>query len=407
MSDIKTNAKEDEIDLLDFISILINNIKSIVIITFIFMLVILAYASISLLLPSDKSYLPNEFSPTSTVMLNSNEGASAFDSMMASSGMSSLAGIAGFSTGGGSISDAQLAIKLVTTYSFIDKINNEFELDKIYETIYSDYPETDLKEVILERLSLSEDEDTGLLSIRYTDIDKYLATDIVNRVTDLLEDEFNKIDIIRNKNQLSLVEEKKYKVEIELDRLQNEILTFQNNYNLVDVNVVFSELMKQIAELQSQLLMKNVAIDSYSQISSIKDPGYLKLVSERDALARAIELVENGQTGDYPPLDKLPELSLELEYLKRELDVQATVYKSLITQLETLKLTADGTGPTFQVIEKARVPEKKSGPSRGKLCIMVTIVGFFFSIFFVFLREALLNIKNDPEKMKKLKRIHK
>lgn len=397
--------KEEEIDLLNIVSILIKNIKWILGITIFFMIVILVYSAISILLPAEKSYLPNEFSPQSTVMLNSAKGGSALDSMLSSSGMSSLAGWAGISGSGGSISDSQLAMKLVTTYSFINKINNEFGLDKIYKTFESDYPETDLNKSILEKLSISEDENTGLLSITYTDIDKFLATDIVNKVTDLLEEEFDKIDIIRNRNQLIIVDEKKQKVEIELDRLQNEILAFQNKYNLVDVNVVFSELMKQIAELQSQLLMKNVAIDSYSQISSIKDPGYLKLVSERDALVRAIELVKDGKTGDYPPLDKLPELSLKLEYLKRELDIQASVYKSLISQIETLKLTADGTGPTFQVLEMARVPEMKSGPSRGKLCIIVTIIGFFFSIFFVFLKEAWINIKNDPVKIMKLKGI--
>lgn len=402
---INETIKEEEIDILNILGILIKNVKSIVIITFLFILGVLGYSIVSLLLPPEESYLPNTYSPRSIVMLNSAEGGSALDSILASSGMSSLAGLAGISGGSGSMSDSQLAMKLVTTYSFIQKINDEFSLDTVYGTSESEYPETNLKKAILFRLSLKEDESTGLLTISYTDIDKYLATDIVNSVTELLEDEFDKIDIIRNKNQLSVVEDKKVKVESELNRLQSQILNFQNKHNLIDVNVVFSELMKQVAELQSQLLMKNVAIDSYSQISSIKDPGYLKLVSERDAIAKAIKLVESGQAGDYPALSKLPELSLELEYLKRELDVQATVYKSLIAQIESLKLTSDGTGPTFQVLETARVPERKSGPSRAKLCMIVTFAGFFFSIFFVFLKETWINIKNDPEKMKKLRGI--
>lgn len=400
---MQEQKNDDVIDLLDIISVILRNLKTIVLISVLFMIGILTVAIVSIILPPEKSYLPNKYSSRSLVMLNSLEGGSSLDSMLASSGMSSLAGITGFSGSSGNISDSQLAMKLVRTYSFIEKINTEFKLDQVYETFESDYPETNLRKAVLERLILSEDDETGLLTISYTDINKVLATDIVNRVTDLLEEEFEKIDIIRNRNQLTVIEEKKSKVEMELERLQREILAFQNKYNLIDVNVVFSELMKQVAELQSQLLMKNVAIDSYSQISSIKDPGYLKLLSERDALANAIKLVEMGQTGDYPPLDKLPELSLELEYLKRELDIQTTVYKSLIAQMESLKLTADGTGPTFQVLEKGRIPEKKSGPSRGKLVIIVTLGGGFFSIFFIFLKEAWLNIKNDPEKMKKLK----
>lgn len=403
MSDKIDVEQNDEIDFLEIVGIVIKNIKTVVIITLIFMFLSLALAIISIVLPPEKSFLPNKFSPRSIVMLNSSDSVSALDSMLASSGMGNLAGLAGIQGGTGGISDSQLASKLVTTHNFIEKINEEFNLDTIYETNISDYPETNLRNAISERLTLYEDEDTGLLTISYTDIDKRLATNIVNRVTDLLEEEFNKIDIIRNKNQLSVIRDKKATVEIELDRLQNEILAFQNHHNLIDVNVVFSELIKQVSELQAQLLMKNVAIDSYSQISSIRDPGYLKLISERDAIAKAIEMLENGTASDYPPLEKLPELALELEYLKRELDVQATVYKSLITQIETLKLTADGTGPTFQVLEKARIPEKKSEPSRGKLCIMMTLGGFFFSIFFIFCNEIWSNIKKDPIKLNKLK----
>ncbi len=404
MSELEV-IKEDGIDLLDLISVLVKNIKWIIIVSGIFMVGILVYAIISLILPAEKSYMPNQFSSTSTVMLNSSGGSSPLDSIISSSGMGALAGIAGISGGSDGVSDSELAMKLVTTFSFLEKIDNEFDLRTVYDTISSDYPETKLKNTISEKLTLSVDEKTSLLKIKYTDIDKVLATDIVNKVTELLEEEFDKIDVVRNKNQMSIIEDKKVKVKIELNNLQNKILTFQKKYNLMDVNIVFQELMSQIAELQSQLLMKEVAIESYGQVSSIRDPGYLKLLAEQDAIKSAIKKIESGQVGNYPPISELPELSLELEFLKRELRVQATVYQSIITQLETLKLTSDGTGPTFQVLEKARVPEMKSGPSRGKLVIIVTLVGFFFSIFFVFVKEAILNIKNDPVKMKRLRGI--
>lgn len=397
--------KEDEIDLLALVGLIYKNLIIIISITFVFIIGVLVYCIVSIKLPPEESYLPNTFSPKSTVILNNSYGGNPIDSMLNSTGMSNLAGLAGISSGGKNLSDSNLAMKLVTTYSFIERINKEFNLDQVYETSNTEFPETNLKNAILARLRISEDDVTGLIYIMYTDIDKYLATEIVNRVTDLLEEEFSKIDIIRNKSQRTVLENKKEMVEIELDRLQNKIRIFQNKHNLIDVNVVFSELMKQLTELQSQLLMKNVSIDSYSQISSVKDPGYLKLISERDALERAIDLVKDGKTGNYPPLDTLPELSMELEYLKRELGVQTNVYNSIITQLESLKLTSDGTGPTFQILELARVPEKKSGPNRTKLCIQITIIGFIISLFVVFLKEVFLYFKNAPEKIKKLKGI--
>jgi uncharacterized protein involved in exopolysaccharide biosynthesis len=51
----------------------------------------------------------------------------------------------------------------------------------------------------------------------------------------------------------------------------------------------------------------------------------------------------------------------------------------------------------------AEVPDKKSKPSRGMLCIIVTFAAFFFSVFLAFLLNAVENIKKDPEAMAKLR----
>ena len=59
--------------------------------------------------------------------------------------------------------------------------------------------------------------------------------------------------------------------------------------------------------------------------------------------------------------------------------------------------------PVFQILEYAEIPDMKSGPSRGKLCIIVTFAAFFISVFLAFLLNAIENIKNDPEAMAKLK----
>ena len=403
MSDIEIRNNEDEIDLLDLVSVLIKNIKWIIGISLLFMVGILLYAIISLKLPADKSYMPNLFSPKTTVMLNSSSGGSSLDSLLGGSGLSSLAGLAGISGGGGGgTSDSALAMKLVTTNSFINKIATEFNLATIYETDETDYPKTTLRKTITEKLSITEDSDTSMLEITYTDIDKVLATDIVNRVTGLLEEEFAKIDKIRNRSQYSVVEDKKMMVEKELNRLQNEVIKFQIEHNIMDVNIVSEALVEQVSEFQSQLLKKEVEIESYGKISNIKDPVYIRLNNERDAIKNALVKLENGEVGDYPPVKDLPKLAFELEKLKRAAEIQLIGYKALVQQSETLKLTASGNESTFQVLEYAEVPEIKSGPSRGKLVIIVTFAGFFLSIFFVFLKEAWMNIKNDPEKMNRL-----
>lgn len=402
MSDIEISKQEDEIDLLDLVSVLIKNIKWIIGISLIFMVSVLIYAIISLKLPQEKSYMPNVYSPQSLVMLNSSSSDSSISSLISSSGMSSLASLAGISSGSGT-SDSALAIKLVTTNSFINKITSDFDLATVYKTTEDDYPKTALKKIISENLVINEDADTGMLEISYTDIDRDLATNIVNRVTSLLEEEFEKIDKIRNRDQFDIITEKMTVVEKDLEKLQDDIIRFQTKNRIIDVSVIAEEMVKQISQFQLTLLEKEVEIESYGKISNIKDPNYIRLENERDAIKNAISKLENGEVGDYPPIKDLPKLSLEIARLKLSAEVKLVAYKALVQQIETLKLTTGGTGPTFQILEYAIVPEMKSGPSRGKLVIIVTFAGFFFSIFFVFIKEAFMNIKNDPEKMRRLK----
>ncbi|MCR4580329.1 MAG: lipopolysaccharide biosynthesis protein [Treponema sp.] len=96
------------------------------------------------------------------------------------------------------------------------------------------------------------------------------------------------------------------------------------------------------------------------------------------------------------------ESTIEQKRIELELSAQQEVYKQLRSQLELLKVKMATEAPTFQILERASVPDIKSGPSRGKLCIIVTFAAFFISVFLAFLLNAVENIRKDPEAMEKL-----
>lgn len=400
MSNENINVKEYTIDFLDIIGVVFKNLKLIITITSIFMIYILTFSIISIKLPTEKSFYPNVFTAKSIVIINSSSSSSGLYSLLSGTGMDSIASLAGISSD--SVSDSDLAMKLVRTNSFIKKISEKFNMYEVYSIDVSVAPKTQIKEILNDKLVLTKDPTTGLLEITYTDTNKELATQIVNSVTDLLEEEFSKIDSIKNRDQYSVVSEKIIIVKNELERLQQEIIRFQIKHNLMDVDIVASELVSQVSNFHAQLLQKEVEIESYGKISNIKDPGYIKLINEKEAIINALNKLESGKVGDYPPIKDLPKLALELNKLILEAEVQTVAYKALVQQSETLKLTAQGMGSTFQVLEYADIPEIKSGPSRGKLSIIVTFVGFFISILVIFLKEAIIKIKNDPEKVNRL-----
>ena len=394
--------KEDEIDLLDLIGVLVRHKWLIIATTLAAAVLILSLSVISIMLPPEKSFLPNLYTPSSTVKINESSSSSSLSSLLSSSDLGGLGSLVGIS-GSGSSSNAALAIKLGESRTLIDKLSQEFNLLEVYE-IESDYPVTDLRKMIRDKLFLEEDSDTGTLTISYEDIDRELATNIVNRLVYYLEEQFSEIDATSNFSQKGLLEKQIIEVEQQIEVLKEKILTFQDTYNVLNATAMAEELTIKVVELHTEILEKDAEISTYRQRTLINDPAIQTLRDQKQALESYLHAVENGGDGEgLPALKDMPKLVLEFEELERRLSAQASLYKALLSQYEILKLQDQGIGPTFQVIEYAEVPEMKSGPSRGKLCVIVTMAAFFLSLFAAFIKEFWDNLKKDPLRIAKLK----
>jgi uncharacterized protein involved in exopolysaccharide biosynthesis len=99
----------------------------------------------------------------------------------------------------------------------------------------------------------------------------------------------------------------------------------------------------------------------------------------------------------------VPSISMELSRIQTEIEVYRQVYSQLRVQYEMLKVSMASEKPIFQVLEMAEIPDQKSKPSRGMLCIIVVFAAFFFSVFLAFMLNAISNIRKDPEAMAKLR----
>ena len=327
--------EEDEISLIDLFAVLWRYKVMIIAVTLTAMLGVVIYSVISLKLPAEKSYLPNKYTAQAQMLINDDSGSSGgLASMLGSSGLGGLASMAGVSVPGGA-SNSSLAGYLVHSNSVLDEVVKKFNLIERYKI--EEYVTSSSRDSLKEVLVSNFDDETGVFSISFTDIDPVFAKDVVNFVVSLVESKF--LDMGIDKNRLT-----KENLEANIDNTYKEIL----------------KLQKEIQELEYSV--SNVY--NTSQTKSIVMDATLK---------------------------------------KMELSVQQEIYAQLKAQYEMLKVTMSSEQPVFQILEYAEVPDRKSGPSRGMLCIIVTFAAGFISIFMAFLLNALKNIKNDPKVMEKLR----
>jgi uncharacterized protein involved in exopolysaccharide biosynthesis len=98
-----------------------------------------------------------------------------------------------------------------------------------------------------------------------------------------------------------------------------------------------------------------------------------------------------------------PAITIEMNRIAMELEAQRQIYTQLKVQYELLKVNMAGEKPVFQILELAEIPDRKSGPSRGLICIIVVFAAAFLGVFLAFMLNALENIRKDPAAMAKLR----
>lgn len=397
--------EEDEISLIDLLAVLLKHKKLIIITTFLGAVGVLGFSIGSLLMPNDKSYYPNYFIPKAIVKVNADSSGG----LNLGSDAGGLTALLGMSVKSGATAFGA-AKKYINSDSFVDKVIDKLNLIEVYKLADSKKPLISARAIFKSNISLSNDMDSGTMEIGYKSIDGKLAADIVNEVVSLLDDTFKGMTSNENVIQKRLLEKELTSTEAKVMDLEEKLKAYNEKYGIYNIEAYAKEKAAALGNLRSQYLKKVMEIDAYKAYSSIEDPGLRKLKIERDSLKTNIEKLEKGYTvGDIivPSEKELPELVSDYKKISLEYQLQGKLYSSLAQQYELIKLKTNSIPPKFIVYEKATPPLVKSGPSRGKLCIIVTMAVFFLSIFGAFVLEFVQKIKQDPAEMAKLKGLAK
>lgn len=325
-----SSKKNDEISLIDLFAVLLKRKWMIFIITMIAAVFIFVFSIISLILPADKSFLPNEYTVTANMLIKDSSNSNASSMSGAASAAASLMGI---NLNSGATSVSSLVVYLTSSNPFYDAIAQQFDLYTKYD--FEKSPIANTRKALKKVVFTNYDEESGVFSISCKDIDPEFAVQVVNYGVDWLSNRLEELG--------------------------------------VDTNIITKENLE-----------KNLDI-SWNEI--------LKLTKEMSDLQDKVAQGQVVWTKDF---------TIEQNRIELELSAQKSVYTQLKSQLELLKVNMQTESPTFQILERPSIPDMKSGPSRGKLCIIVTFAAFFVSVFLAFLLNAIENIKKDPEAMAKL-----
>ncbi|MDC7228205.1 MAG: hypothetical protein PQJ61_15695 [Spirochaetales bacterium] len=404
---IEQQTGDDEISLMDLISVIAKRWMFIFFSTFIAAVLILGYSVYTIKAAPDAplNKLPNIYRPQVIVRLQESSSSSTLSNMLNSSDLGLLSGLVSTSAGA---TNADLAQALIVGNTLADQIAEEMNFIEKYHI--EKFPVTSARMAFTENLTVEYAAETGFLTIGFEDIDPVFATEVVNRSLELLEERFRSLTMDSILTRKEFLEQQLADQEAELNRAQEAIIEFQKAYGIVDIESQTEAQISELTSLNSSLLQKQVELIALKEKRREEDPQVQRLENDIDNLKQLIDAKTTGfqdfsTSTDYIPQNKLPELTAVYTNLQAEATLMSQMYLTFKGQYESVKLEEADNSKQFQIIERAEVPERKAKPSRSKICLIVTIAVMFLAIFLSFIFEYFDRIKKDPVESVKLNEI--
>jgi tyrosine-protein kinase Etk/Wzc len=375
--------------LLKYLSILWKYRWLIIIVTVTTAVGAVGFGMASLLLPPEKSPLPNRYTANATLLVQKGMGDSLSASILAALGIESppTDSAMGFETG-------SLLVLVLKSRTLLDKVIEEFSLVQRYGI--DAQVKSRSRQLLLSKSSFTYNRATSTVTISFEEIDPEFAQAVTNRMVALLNDWFAQNIGSSNLKQTELLEEKIKEVKADVDKLEYRLKELQRKYGVLGAQDLGTSQASALAALRSQLILKEIEIKNYSTIAAIEDPKLQQLKDERQNILDLISQTQQGMTDVLGNTSQksLPDIQIEFNNLTVELDIQQKIYNTLSHQYEVLKLTSEPSS-AFQIMELAEVPDSKSGPSRSKIIVVAIMAALVISSAFAFLLHALAQLRRN------------
>ena len=300
---------------------------------------------------------------------------------------------------------ADLFIGMLKSRSIEDRLIDRFDLRKVYWVKrYQDARKT------LENRSYIVAEREGMISITVEDRDPQRAANLANAYVDELHALNSQLAVSEAAQRRLFYQQKVLAEGDELARAELALKQAQEKTGLVQPEAQSRAIIASVADMRAQVAMKEVEVGAMRTYATKNNPDLRRKEQELAELRAQLAKMErnSGQSGigDLElPTRQLPQA--ELEYLRRARDLKyhEALYAFLNKQLDAARIDEAKDAVVVQVVDKAVVPERKSGPHRLLVVAVTALVAFLLACLGVLVVEAWKRRTQDPHDGMRLARL--
>jgi len=278
-------------------------------------------------------------------------------------------------------------ISIVQSRTVMEKIINKFNLIEFYKV---DNIEEAIEE--LEAFTEFEIEEEGTIHISTSvatgwlhfsedeSVSKRLCADITNAFVSELDELNKKLNVERASFHRKFIEERYLQNIKDLHIAEDKLKDFQESNDLIAIDDQTASVIESASIIKQKILFDEIQLEIYKDAFNPEHSKLEQLKKEIEEFKFTLNELQNGNNNEstednlFLAIADIPDLGLTHLRLQRELDIQTELFKFLTMEYEEAKIEEAKDIPTVQILDIARVPERKSKPRRVLLVVSVLLV---------------------------------
>ena len=238
--------------------------------------------------------------------------------------------------------------------------------------------------------------ENGLIMVNFEARDPGRAAEIANRYISLL-DEFNRrLNTTRASKTRQFIEEQLEKREHSLAEAEQNLKEFQEANQALEMDEQLKAALNIVSNLTAQAIALETELNILKNYTSVNSEEYQQKELEYQQVLQQLKRLKVSSEHDeedllrayIPTLEEVPNLALQMLRLKRNVEIENSVYAMLIKEYEKSRIEEARDTPTVQIMDVASPPTLRSRPRRKLLVIIGAMVGLGWSAFLALLITA-------------------
>ena len=343
--------------------------------------------------------LPKEYKATATIMIPPNEEMSLGGLTSLLGSKSSLAALGARSFGISNTSE-DILLGIINSRSALTDVIKKFNLMKYY-----DIDDNNMDKAIKAfRGDISADpNEYSMIDFSVINKDPKESAEIANYLVDLVDSLNIKFNIERAKNNRIFIE-KRYNQNVnDLRNAEDSLYKFQKKYGIVAVPEQLEVTVKAAAEIEAQLIQKEMQAYFIKQQYGEDSPQYGGVQAEINLLKAKVQQIKDSpnlsaSSNILYPFKEMPDIAIQYLRNYRDVKIQQEILEIVLPMYEQAKVEEQKSIPTIMVIDKAVPPELKYSPKRLIIILGIFFLALFIIIPLIFVGEKAINreIYNNP-----------